>query len=589
MTTRTVAVLGSTGSIGTQALEVVAAHPDRFTIVALSAGGNVELLARQAVQFDVPLVAAARGEVDEVRAALAAAAAEAGRPASATEVVVGPDAATVAAGCGADVVLNGVTGSIGLRPTLAALAAGSVLALANKESLIIGGSLVKAAAGPDQVVPVDSEHSAIAQSLRGGRATEVRRLVVTASGGPFRGRSRAELADVTPEQALAHPNFAMGRVITTNSATLVNKGLEVIEAHLLFDIPFDRIDVVVHPQQQIHSMVEFHDGSTIAQLGPPRMLVPIALGLSWPERLADVDVPCDWSRAQTWEFHPLDDDAFPAVRLARQVGAAGGTFPAVYNAANEVCVDAFHDGTIRFTDIVDTVGRVVDAHAGHRGRRPEPRGGARGGRVGAGRGRPGGLRGSRSRLNRARRATASRTQITDHEPVWRVVRDLRAAAPCGCGPPHLPGPCYPAVTSMWWCVVDQVPPADAWSVLRGQQPPAAAVCVVLMGMTVPDLGCAPGSGTGAERVQISGPQPVDIPRHADRSRGPSACRGTSTGDGPVRRARADLSAGSWRPPRPRGPTPRGRRCRGRRRTGRSRHRARTSCARRRATGCATSR
>jgi 1-deoxy-D-xylulose-5-phosphate reductoisomerase len=367
VTTRSVALLGSTGSIGTQALEVVAAHPDRFTIAALSAGGNLDLLARQAVQFDVPLVAAARDDVDALRAALAAAAAEAGRPASAIEVVVGPDAATVAAGCGADVVLNGVTGSIGLRPTLAALAAGSVLALANKESLIIGGPLVKAAAGLDQVVPVDSEHSAIAQSLRGGRAQEVRRLVVTASGGPFRGRTRAELADVTPEQALAHPNFAMGRVITTNSATLVNKGLEVIEAHLLFDIPFDRIDVVVHPQQQIHSMVEFHDGSTIAQLGPPRMLVPIALGLSWPERLEDVDVPCDWTRAQTWEFHPLDDDAFPAVRLARQVGMAGGTYPAVYNAANEVCVDAFHDGTIRFTDIVDTIERVVDAHAGHEG------------------------------------------------------------------------------------------------------------------------------------------------------------------------------------------------------------------------------
>jgi 1-deoxy-D-xylulose-5-phosphate reductoisomerase len=217
------------------------------------------------------------------------------------------------------------------------------------------------------VVPVDSEHSAIAQSLRGGRAQEVRRLVVTASGGPFRGRSRADLVDVTPEQALAHPNFAMGRVITTNSATLVNKGLEVIEAHLLFDIPFDRIDVVVHPQQQIHSMVEFHDGSTIAQLGPPRMLVPIALGLSWPDRLEDVDVPCDWSRAQSWEFHPLDDDAFPAVRLARQVGVAGGTYPAVYNAANEVCVDAFHDGAIRFTDIVDTIERVVQAHAGDEG------------------------------------------------------------------------------------------------------------------------------------------------------------------------------------------------------------------------------
>jgi 1-deoxy-D-xylulose-5-phosphate reductoisomerase len=302
-----------------------------------------------------------------VRAAVATAASELGRRSYAPEVVVGPDAATVAASCGADVVLNGVTGSIGLRPTLAALAAGSVLALANKESLIIGGSLVRAAAGPGQLVPVDSEHSAIAQSLRGGRAAEVRRLVVTASGGPFRGRSRAELADVTPEQALAHPNFAMGRVITTNSATLVNKGLEVIEAHLLFDIPFDRIDVVVHPQQQIHSMVEFHDGSTIAQLGPPRMLVQIALGLSWPDRLEDVDVPCDWTRAQSWEFHPLDDDAFPAVRLARQVGAAGGTHPAVYNAANEVCVDAFHDGAIGFLDIVDTIERVVQAHAGAEG------------------------------------------------------------------------------------------------------------------------------------------------------------------------------------------------------------------------------
>jgi len=364
VTSRSVAILGSTGSIGTQALEVIAAHPGAFTVAALTAGGNVELLARQAVEFDVPLVSVARGQVENVRAAIAAAAADAGRPASVTDVVVGADAATIAAGCGADVVLNGITGSIGLRPTLAALEAGSVLALANKESLIIGGPLVKAAAAPDQIVPVDSEHSAIAQSLRGGRADEVRRLVVTASGGPFRGRSRADLADVTPQQALAHPNFSMGRVITTNSATLVNKGLEVIEAHLLFDIPFDRIDVVVHPQQQIHSMVEFHDGSTIAQLGPPRMLVPIALGLSWPQRLTDVDVPCDWSLAQSWEFHPLDDDAFPAVRLARRVGEAGSTFPAVYNAANEVCVDAFHDGVISFTDIVDTVERVVEAHTG---------------------------------------------------------------------------------------------------------------------------------------------------------------------------------------------------------------------------------
>ncbi|MFW5474436.1 1-deoxy-D-xylulose-5-phosphate reductoisomerase [Knoellia sp. CPCC 206450] len=371
MSPRTVSLLGSTGSIGTQALEVIGRNPDRFTVTALSAGGNVDLVARQAVAFDVPLVAVASGSADDVRAAIAAYAGERGRgshalrgPTYAPEIVVGDEAAATAAGCGADVVLNGITGSIGLRPTLAALAAGSTLALANKESLIIGGDLVRSAAKPDQIVPVDSEHSAIAQSLRGGRAEEVRRLVVTASGGPFRGRSRAKLADVTPEQALAHPNFSMGRVITTNSATLVNKGLEVIEAHLLFDIPFDRIDVVVHPQQQIHSMVEFRDGSTIAQLGPPRMLVPIALGLSWPERLDDVDEPCDWSLTQSWDFAPLDDDAFPAVRLARRVGEAGGTFPAVYNAANEVAVDAFHEGRIGFVDIVDSVERVVDAHAG---------------------------------------------------------------------------------------------------------------------------------------------------------------------------------------------------------------------------------
>ena len=360
---RTVAVLGSTGSIGTQALDVVARNPERFRVVALSAGANLDLLAEQAVAFEVDLVALARGTHEQVAEAVAGYAARAGRPAYRPQVVVGDDAAVAAAACGADVVLNGITGAIGLRPTLAALAEGSTLALANKESLIVGGPIVKAAARPDQIVPVDSEHSAIAQCLRGGRGEEVRRLVVTASGGPFRGRSRESLHGVRPADALAHPNFSMGRVITTNSATLVNKGLEVIEAHLLFDIPFDRIDVVVHPQQMIHSMVEFVDGSTIAQAGPPRMLVPIALGLSWPERLADVDVPVDWSTAQSWDFEPLDDDAFPAVRLARQVGEAGGTYPAVYNAANEVAVDAFHDGHIGFVEIVDTVARVVQDHA----------------------------------------------------------------------------------------------------------------------------------------------------------------------------------------------------------------------------------
>lgn len=357
---RSVTLLGSTGSIGTQAIDVIGRNPERFRVDALSAGGSdLPLLARQAASLGVRAVAVAD---DAARPALTALLAEAG--ADGVEVLAGPGAATELAGRGSDVVLNGITGSVGLRPTLAALAAGSTLALANKESLVVGGALVKAAVRHEgQIVPVDSEHSAIAQSLRSGASSEVRKLVVTASGGPFRGRTRAELRDVTPAQALRHPNFSMGRVVTTNSATLVNKGLEVIEAHLLFDLPFSAIDVVVHPQQMIHSMVEFADGSTIAQAGPPRMLVPIALGLSWPDRLPDVDVPIDWTKAATWEFAPLDDDAFPAVRLARQVGEAGGTHPAVYNAANEVCVDAFHDGAIGFLDIVDTVAAVVEAHA----------------------------------------------------------------------------------------------------------------------------------------------------------------------------------------------------------------------------------
>jgi 1-deoxy-D-xylulose-5-phosphate reductoisomerase len=362
---RTVTLLGSTGSIGTQAVDVVRRHPGRFRVEAISAGGaDVGLLAAQAAELGVRAVAVAdAGRADALRTALAGRLGE--RGAADVEVLVGPDAATEVAGRGADVVLNGITGSVGLRPTLAALEAGSTLALANKESLVVGGSLVKAAVRrADQIVPVDSEHSAIAQSLRSGTRGEVARLVLTASGGPFRGRSRAELREVTPAEALRHPNFAMGRVVTTNSATLVNKGLEVIEAHLLFDVPFAAIEVVVHPQQMIHSMVEFRDGSTIAQAGPPRMLVPIALGLSWPERLDGVDVPIDWTRAAAWEFAPLDDVAFPAVRLARQVGAAGGTHPAVYNAANEVCVDAFHDGAIGFLDIVDTVERVVEEHGG---------------------------------------------------------------------------------------------------------------------------------------------------------------------------------------------------------------------------------
>lgn len=333
MTVRDIVVLGSTGSIGTQALDLARAHPDRFRVVGLTAGGsNPDLFAAQ---------------VDEFRPAFSG---------------LGEEASTEAASRNCDVVLNGITGAVGLRPTLAALDAGTTLALANKESLIIGGPLVRERARPGQIVPVDSEHSAIAQSLRAGSAGEVRRLVLTASGGPFRGRSAAELADVTPEQALAHPNFSMGRVITTNSATLVNKGLEVIEAHLLFDVPFDRIDVVVHPQQLIHSMVEFVDGAVVAQLGLPTMLVPISLGMGWPDRVPDAETPIDWTKAADWRFEPLDDEVFPAVTLARAAGERGGTAPAVYNAANEVAVDAFHEGRLRFPDIVATVSQVLAAH-----------------------------------------------------------------------------------------------------------------------------------------------------------------------------------------------------------------------------------
>ncbi len=358
---RSIVILGSTGSIGSQALEVVAANPDRFRVRAISAGGGrLDLLAHQAVALGVEAVGVARGTRDVVAAAIHQVAGAAGRQGFAPDIFVGPAANTDLASSGADVVLNGITGSIGLRPTLAALAAGSTLALANKESLIVGGSLVKAAAEPDQIVPVDSEHSALAQCLRAGRADEVRRLIVTASGGPFRGRTRAQLGTVTPEQALDHPTWVMGPVVTTNSATLVNKGLEVIEAHLLFDIPFERIDVVVHPQSVVHSMVEFIDGSTMAQVSPPDMRLPIALGLSWPDRVDGAVPACDWTRAAAWEFSPLDEEAFPAVALARRVGVAGSCFPAVFNAANEECVRAFLGGRIRFLDIVDTIERLVD-------------------------------------------------------------------------------------------------------------------------------------------------------------------------------------------------------------------------------------
>lgn len=341
-------MLGSTGSIGTQALDVIAANPDRFEVVGLAAGGgNPELLSKQRAQTGVANVAVASPEAAD---------------AIGDVTYVGADAATrLVEDVEADVVLNALVGALGLRPTLAALESGARLALANKESLIAGGPLVLKAAQPDQIVPVDSEHSALAQCLRGGSAAEVDRLVLTASGGPFRGWSAADLDAVTPQQAGAHPTWSMGPMNTLNSASLVNKGLELIETHLLFGIDYERIDVVVHPQSIVHSMVTFVDGSTIAQASPPDMRLPIALALGWPDRVPGAAAACDFTTASTWNFEPLDDEVFPAVALAREAGSRGGCLTAVYNAANEEAAAAFLAGRIRFPAIVRIVGEVLRA------------------------------------------------------------------------------------------------------------------------------------------------------------------------------------------------------------------------------------
>jgi 1-deoxy-D-xylulose-5-phosphate reductoisomerase len=349
-----VAVLGSTGSVGEQALDVIRAAEGRFRVVALAAGRSAERLAAQARE----LRPAAVGLVDETQAAALAAELPPG-----CRLAVGAEAvAELAAGDDADVVLNGITGSAGLAPTLRALEAGRRLALANKESLIVGGELVTALAKPGQLVPVDSEHSGLAQCLRAGRPDEVARLVVTASGGPFRGRSAADLAAVTPAQALAHPTWAMGPVITINSATLMNKGLEVIEAHLLFGVPYDRIEVVVHPQSIVHAMVEWCDGSTVAQLSMPDMRLPIGLALGWPERDERPVGRIDWTRAATLEFQPVDRATFPLLDLAVQAGRQGDTAPAALNAANEEAVDAFLAGLLPFPGIAEVVAEVSRRH-----------------------------------------------------------------------------------------------------------------------------------------------------------------------------------------------------------------------------------
>jgi 1-deoxy-D-xylulose-5-phosphate reductoisomerase len=343
---RDVVILGSTGSIGVQALEIIEANPGQFRVVALTAAGNnIDLLVAQAAKFKVSVVGVTHN-ADLVRHGLPG-----------VQVIDGPDASTEVAAITCDVVLNAITGSIGLAPTLAALRVGNTLALANKESLVAGGEMVMALAKPGQLLPVDSEHSALWQALKSGAKSEVSKLILTASGGPF--RDRDDLSTVTIAEALAHPTWAMGPVVTINSSTLVNKGLEIIEAHYLFDIPYSQIEAVIHPQSVVHSLVEFIDGSTIAQASPPNMKGPIAYALSYPDRLAKASVPIDWSAASTWSFTPVDTVKFPAVDLARRCGSLGGGLPAIFNAANEVAVAAFLDSHIGYSAIIDTVDAVV--------------------------------------------------------------------------------------------------------------------------------------------------------------------------------------------------------------------------------------
>ena len=346
--TRELVILGSTGSIGVQALEIVEANPTLFTVVAITAAGsNPDLLIEQAKKFKVKVVGVTKN-ADVIRQALPG-----------VEVIDGPDASTEIAAISCDVVLNGITGSIGLAPTLAALDADNRVALANKESLVAGGDLVIARAKEDQLLPVDSEHSAIWQALIGEKKSEISKLILTASGGPF--RDRADLSGVTVQEALAHPTWVMGPVVTINSATLMNKGLEIIEAHYLFGIPYSRIEAVIHPQSVVHSMVEFVDGSTIAQGSPPNMKGPISLALSYPHRVPGATTPIDWTSSHTWNFSPIDESRFPSVALARECGTPGGALPAIFNASNEVAVQAFVDGQIKFTEIVKTVSQVVEA------------------------------------------------------------------------------------------------------------------------------------------------------------------------------------------------------------------------------------
>ncbi len=340
--------LGSTGSIGVKALEIVEANPSLFRVVAITATGPTpDLIIAQAKKFNVAVIGVANN-AEKIRSALPDA-----------TVIDGPLASTEISAITCDVVLNGITGSIGLGPTLAALRVGNRVALANKESLVAGGDLVMSLAKPDQLLPVDSEHSALWQALMGGKKSEVSKLVLTASGGPF--RDRADLSGITVEQALNHPTWSMGPVVTINSATLLNKGLEIIEAHYLFDMPYSQIEAVIHPQSVIHSMVQYVDGSTIAQASPPNMKGPISFAINYPDRVKAATLPIDWTQSHTWTFAPIDNERFPAIDLARRCGTLGGGLPAIFNAANEVCVAAFIAGQIGFTSIIETVEEVVQS------------------------------------------------------------------------------------------------------------------------------------------------------------------------------------------------------------------------------------
>jgi len=355
---RRLIILGSTGSIGTQALDVVRRHPDRFEIVALAAATKHELLVGQVREFMPPVVGVTEDTAaQELRAGL--------EGLRSPDIVTGPDAAErLARDVEADMVVNAMVGAVGLPPTLAALQSGKMLALANKESLVVGGELVLdlVKGEPERLIPVDSEHAALAQCLRGERREDLRRVVLTASGGPFRGWTREELAKASVKEALAHPTWRMGPKITIDSATLMNKGLEVIEAHYLFRLEFSQIDVVVHPESVIHGLAEFTDGSFIAQLAEPLMRLPIQLALAYPDRLEKGVRSLDLASLRKLTFEPVDVEAFPALDLAYRAGRMGATFPAVLNAANEVGVMAFLEGKIPLTGIADVVASVLDEH-----------------------------------------------------------------------------------------------------------------------------------------------------------------------------------------------------------------------------------